>query len=96
MAQTGASGLSLEQKVDPFTAVKLVGNKVALCGNVGPISPLLNGTPEMVKEHTQRCLDAGFRVIQPGCSIAMDSPADNLRAMCATTKASQKSISKGN
>jgi MtaA/CmuA family methyltransferase len=96
MAQTGASGLSIEQKVDPFTAVKLVGSKVALCGNVGPISPLLNGTPEMVVEHTQRCLDAGFRVIQPGCSIAMDSPTENLRAMCATTKASQKRIPKGN
>lgn len=95
MAQTGANGLSLEQKVDPFTAVKLVGDKVALCGNVGPIMPLLNGTPEIVREHTQRCIDASFRVIQPGCSIAMESPTENLKAMCDTSKASKKSIPKG-
>lgn len=95
MAQTGASGLSLDQKVDPYTAVKMVGGKVALCGNVGPIMPLLQGTPEQVREHTLRCIDAGIRVIQPGCSIAMDSPAANLQAMCTATKASTRRIGKG-
>jgi len=95
MAQTGADGLSLDQKVDPHTAVKLVGKKVALCGNVGPIMPLLQGTPEQVKEHTLRCIEAGIRVIQPGCSIAMGSPAANLQAMCAVTKASNIRIKRG-
>jgi MtaA/CmuA family methyltransferase len=95
MAKTGANALSLDQKVDPYTAVKLVGKKVALCGNVGPVVPLLQGTPEQVKEHTLRCIDAGIRVIQPGCSIAMDSPAANLQMMCAVTKTSKRHIMKG-
>jgi len=95
MAQTGANAISLDQKVDPYTAVKLVGKKVALCGNVGPIVPLLQGTPELVREHTLRCIDAGIRVIQPGCSIAMDSPTANLQMMCDTTRSSKKRIGKG-
>jgi [methyl-Co(III) methanol-specific corrinoid protein]:coenzyme M methyltransferase len=95
MAQTGANGLSIEQKVDPYSAVKLVGGKVALCGNVGPVMPLWQGDVQQVKSDTNRCVDAGFRVIQPGCSIAMESPAENLRAMTETTKASKRRIPKG-
>lgn len=95
MAQTGASALSIEQKVDPYEAVKLVGGKVALCGNVGPIMPLMQGTPEQVREATMRCVDAGFRVISPGCSIAAESPAENLRAMTETVKRSERRIPRG-
>jgi [methyl-Co(III) methanol-specific corrinoid protein]:coenzyme M methyltransferase len=90
MAQTGASALSIEQKVDPYEAVKLVGGKVALCGNVGPIMPLMQGTVEEVRRDTLRCIDAGFRVISPGCSIAFESPGENLRAMTQAVKSFKK------
>jgi [methyl-Co(III) methanol-specific corrinoid protein]:coenzyme M methyltransferase len=95
MVKTGANGLSIEQKVNPYDAVKMVGGKVALCGNVGPFMPLWQGTVHQVKEDTQRCIDAGFRLIQPGCSIAPESPTTNLKAMVETTKASRKRIARG-
>lgn len=95
MAQTGANALSIEQKVDPFKAVELVGGKVALCGNVGPIMPLMSGTVEDVRRDTQKCIDAGFRIISPGCSIAFESPAENLRAMVQTVHESTRGIPRG-
>ncbi|HOB39017.1 MAG TPA: uroporphyrinogen decarboxylase family protein [Methanomassiliicoccaceae archaeon] len=95
IAQTGANAISIEQKVDPYKAYKLVGDKVALCGNVGPIMPLLEGTVDDVRRETQKCIDAGFRIISPGCSIAAASPAENLRAMAETVKQYGRHIPRG-
>lgn len=94
MAQTGASAVSIEQKVDPYEAVKLVSGKIALCGNVGPIIPLMQGTVDDVQRETLRCIDAGFRIISPGCSIAFESPGDNLREMTRTVRESTRAISR--
>ncbi|MBI0584632.1 MAG: hypothetical protein ISF22_10465 [Methanomassiliicoccus sp.] len=87
MAQSGAMALSIEQKVDPYIAVKKVNGKVALIGNVGPIEPLMLGTPEQVRKDTLRCIDAGFNVIHPGCALPPETPTANLRAMTEAVKA---------
>lgn len=87
MAQSGALALAIEQKVDPYAAVKLVGGKAALVGNVGPVEPLMLGTPEQVRKDTLRCIDAGFQVIHPGCALPPETPTANLRAMTDATKA---------
>jgi [methyl-Co(III) methanol-specific corrinoid protein]:coenzyme M methyltransferase len=92
MAQSGAQALSIEEKVDPYVAVKAVGGKVGIVGNVGPVNPLLQGTPEQVVKDTLRCIDAGFRAIQPGCAVAPGTPTANLRAMATTTKASHHKL----
>jgi len=87
MVQSGAKALAIEQKVDPYKAVKQVGGKVALIGNVGPVEPLMMGTPEQVRADTLRCIDAGFQFIHPGCALPLETPTANLRAMTETTKA---------
>jgi MtaA/CmuA family methyltransferase len=86
MALSGAKALSIEQKVDPYLAVKQVKGKAALIGNVGPIEPLMLGTPEQVRKDTLRCIDAGFNVIHPGCALPPETPTANLRAMTEATK----------
>ncbi|HUT26453.1 MAG TPA: uroporphyrinogen decarboxylase family protein [Methanomassiliicoccales archaeon] len=86
MAQSGANSLSVEEKVDPFEAMKRVQGKVAMVGSVGPIKPLMMGTEEEVVEATKRYIDAGYRMIQPGCAIPPEVSSKNLIAMTSTVK----------
>ncbi|MFP4546249.1 MAG: uroporphyrinogen decarboxylase family protein, partial [Methanomassiliicoccales archaeon] len=86
MIATGVDALSVEEKVDPYEAVRIVGKRAALVGNVGVVSPLLQGTRERVREHTLRVMDAGFDVVNPGCGLAPRIPLENLREMVRTVK----------
>ena len=95
MIECGSNSISVEQTVDPYEIVKIADNKVSMFGNVGPIMPLWQGTPELVKADTEKSIDAGFRMIAPGCSFVPMTPGANLRAMTETVKASKKHFDKG-
>ena len=95
MIKCGSNGISVEQTVDPYEIVKVADNKVAMFGNIGPIKPLWQGTPEEVKAAVERSIDAGFRMIAPGCSFVPMTPGANLKMMAETVKASKKSFAKG-
>ena len=86
MLGTGVEGFSIEEKVDPFDAVKAVGGKVALVGNVGSVRPLYQGKPEDVIRETRKSVDAGFNVISSGCGIASATPDENMAAMVKAVK----------
>lgn len=86
MASTGVTGLSIEEKVDPFEATKAVGGKTVLVGNVGSVRPLYQGTPADVEADTKKTMEAGFNVISPGCGIASATPDENLAAMVKAVK----------
>lgn len=86
MVEVGTDGLSIEEKVDPFDAVDIVEGRAALVGNVGVIDPLLNGTPKDVQETTERVMEAGFDIVNPGCGLAPEIPLENLKAMVRTVK----------
>jgi [methyl-Co(III) methanol-specific corrinoid protein]:coenzyme M methyltransferase len=86
MIDTGADGLSIEEKVDPFKAVELVNNRAALVGNMGVVRPLLQGTPEDCREHALRIKEAGFNIIAPGCGLAARVPKANIEAMVKAIK----------
>ena len=77
----GFSGLSLEGAMDPFDTVSKIGERVALVGNVGPVDPLLTGTPQDVLDASRRSLEAGFDIIAPGCGVPVQTTDENLRAM---------------
>lgn len=95
MIASGADAISVEQTVDPYEIVKIADNKVCMFGNIGPIKPLWQGTPEEVKKDVERSIDAGFRMIAPGCSFVPMTPGPNLVAMTSAVKASKKSFAKG-
>jgi len=90
MISTGTSALSIEEKVDPFEAVKLVDGRAALVGNIGVVNPLLQGTPDTTREHTQAVCEAGFNVVSPGCGLAARVGKDNLMALVNTVKGFKK------
>ena len=87
MIDTGVSGLSIEEKVDPYEAAKKVNNRRALIGNVGSVKPLFQGTPEEVKASAIDSAKAGFSVISSGCGIAPATPDANMKALVDTIKA---------
>ncbi len=86
MIATGANGLSVEEKVTPEDAVRLVGGRAALVGNIGVVRPLLQGTPQECYEHTKRVKEAGFNLIAPGCGLAARVPKVNIEAMVKAAK----------
>jgi methyltransferase, mtaA/cmuA family len=86
MAASGADALSIEEKANPYDAVKAVGDKVALVGNVGVVRDLLQGTPETVIKSAQTSIDAGFNIISAGCGMSALIKKENIWAMVNATK----------
>ncbi|MCE5260712.1 MAG: MtaA/CmuA family methyltransferase [Euryarchaeota archaeon] len=86
MINTGVKALSIEEKVVPEEAVKIVNHRAALIGNVGVVNPLLQGTPADVMAHGKRCAAAGFDVVSPGCGLSALISNDNLAALVKAVK----------
>ena len=86
MAATGVTGISIEEKVDPFDAVKTVDGACALVGNVGSVKPLYRGKPEDVEAAAKRSAEAGFNIISPGCGVAPKTPDVNMEALVRAIK----------
>ena len=86
MVSTGAEGLSIEEKSDPYKAVEIVNGRAAIIGNVGVVKPLLQGTPEQVKHDALRSVDAGFNIISAGCGLSALIKKENLQAMVDAVK----------
>ena len=86
MADTGVTGISIEEKVAPEVAVEKVGKKTVLVGNVGSVMPLYQGTPEECREGALRSAKAGFNIISSGCGIAPGTKDANYNAMVQAIK----------
>lgn len=86
MIATGVTGLSIEEKVDPFKAAEKVAKRAALVGNVGSVKPLFQGTPEEVKEGALNSAKAGFSVISSGCGVATATTNENMQALVDAIK----------
>jgi MtaA/CmuA family methyltransferase len=84
MAQTGADIIDLDFMVSLKEARHYFGSQVCICGNVDPISVMLEGTPEDVRQASLRCIeDAGMPfILSAGCEIPVATPPENLHALC--------------
>lgn len=93
MAASGADVLELDHAVDIGEACRAVGPEIALWGNLDPVRVLSQGTPEHVRSETRKVLaavkTAGHRrfVLSSGCTLAMETPAENLDAFMAAASA---------
>jgi uroporphyrinogen decarboxylase len=87
MAGAGAGILSLDYKVDLKKARALIGNRIALAGNINPVEVIRQGSPEEVFRAGRQCIaDAGKGggyLLMPGCDIPPSTPVENVRAMVA-------------
>lgn len=81
MMDCGFNGLSIEEAVDVVKARRIVGDDVALVGNVSASKTLPFGTAEAVKAEALKALQNGVDVLAPGCGLPPITPIQNVVAM---------------
>lgn len=84
IAATGLTSVSLDTKVDLGRARQIVGDRVALAGNVDPVSILEFGTPDQVRSAVHHCRahDGGGKglILLPGCDLGHNVCFENIQA----------------
>ena len=92
MATSGADVLELDHLVDLETACRIVPPETVIWGNLDPVSLLARARPDEIRRVTvdlMRTVQSYGRkrmVISSGCTLAMETPADNLTAMLDTVR----------
>ncbi|MBW2102017.1 MAG: MtaA/CmuA family methyltransferase [Deltaproteobacteria bacterium] len=77
----GFDAYHFEWQVDAKSAVKRVGERMALVGNVNNPEVLYQGTPEDVRRQVRYAIEAGVDMIGPECAIPLATPLENLKAI---------------
>ena len=92
MVASGANVLELDHKVDMTHACQVVGRDVAIWGNIDPVGVLAHGTPQEVHAATRNLVKSFHRadhrryVVSSGCTLAVETPSENLRAMFSAVR----------
>jgi MtaA/CmuA family methyltransferase len=86
MMETGADGVSVETTARLDEIMAATKGRLAVIGNIGPIDPLMQGTPDGVEEAVRSAIEGGVDVVSPGCSIAPRSPLENVKRMVEATR----------
>ena len=86
MASLGVDALSIEEKVNPAYAVNVVKRRAALVGNIGVVSPLMQGTPKDCVVAAEKTMSAGFDIIASGCGLSYGVSNENLEAVTSAVK----------
>lgn len=84
IAKLNIDVLDVDHMVALKTVREIVGDKVAIAGNIDPVSILKNGTPAKVREELAKAYaQAGNPyIVNAGCEIPAGTAAENLRALC--------------
>ncbi len=80
-AETGVDAYHFEWQVDAKEAVRRIGNRISLVGNINNPRALLQGTPQDVYQQARYAIEAGVHLIGPECAIPLSTPVENLRAI---------------
>jgi uroporphyrinogen decarboxylase len=87
MTEIGAEALEIDYKTNVQAAHDTFKDKVTFVGNLDPSEVLARGTPEIVTRKTEELLnvfaDTPRFILNSGCALPADTPAANIRAMCA-------------
>jgi len=91
MVETGCNVLSIDNRVNLEDTKKRVGDKVAIIGNVDPVTVMMQGTPANVDAAVKECFRQGWDnprkyMISTGCGIPIDSPVENIDAFMAAAR----------
>jgi MtaA/CmuA family methyltransferase len=80
-ARSGVDAYHFEWQVDSKEAVRRIGDRISLVGNVNNPQALLQGTPEDVYKQARYAIEAGVHLIGPECAIPLATPIENLKAI---------------
>jgi MtaA/CmuA family methyltransferase len=87
MKSSGADVIEIDHQVDLGLACRVVGPDIGLWGNLDPVGLLARGRPEAVELAARRACAAAAGcghsrfVLSSGCTLAMQTPYDNLEAL---------------
>ncbi len=83
IAETGFAAFHYDSKNDPAESVEVVGDRIALIGNVNNPETLFARGPAEVQAEVRKNLDAGIKLVGPECAIPLQTPLENLKAIPA-------------
>lgn len=84
IATLGIDVLDVDHMVDLRMVRAAVGDKVAIGGNLDPVSAVLRSTPEQIRADIRSCYEHAGNpfIVNAGCEIPSGTPEENLRALC--------------
>lgn len=82
VAQTGADMVDVDSMVDFKSANEAFTGKCCACGNIDPVSVMLQGNTDQVRNTVLACVSAGnnHTFIAAGCEIPKMTPYENMDA----------------
>lgn len=86
IAQSGFDCFHFDSKVDAKEAVKEIGGRISLMGNINNPEILLNGDPDQVSERTRYAIEAGVQIVGPECAVPLVTPLENLKEITRTAE----------
>lgn len=83
IATLGIDMIDLDSMADIETARDVLGSRVAIAGNLNPVSALKDSTPRRICEELALCrTKAGEKyIVGAGCEVPRGTPEQNLKAM---------------
>ena len=93
MARSGADVLEIDHEVDAARACSVLPGGVALWGNIDPVGVLRDGSPGDVRRAAHAFVEAmkragrGRYVLSSGCTMAPDTPPENIHALIEAARA---------
>jgi uroporphyrinogen decarboxylase len=86
MVDAGADCISIDNRIDLADAVREVGDRVRLMGNVDPTEVMLQGSPADVRNAVRACVTKAWQapkgyIVASGCSLPTETPFANIHAM---------------
>ena len=84
IADLGVDILDVDHLVDLARVRDAVGGRVAIAGNVDPVSLVRNGTPSAIRDALQKAYEqvGNPYLVNAGCEIPAGTPVANLKAFC--------------
>ena len=90
MFDTGADAFELDYKTDIRKIYDKFSTTRTFIGNIDPSAVLCQGTPALVRQKTEELLsiyhDSARLIVNAGCAIPAETPAENLKMMIETVR----------
>ncbi len=89
--ETGFCAFSFEGPAVKVEAAKeVLGNTMALFGNIPTVSVLMNGTPSDVEKSVYEAISGGINSVVAACSLPLQTPTTNIKTMVKNVEEANK------
>jgi [methyl-Co(III) methanol-specific corrinoid protein]:coenzyme M methyltransferase len=88
VADSGFCAFSFEGPAVSVAKVKeVIGDRMALFGNIPTVEVLMNGTPDSVRRSVEEAIEQGIDSVEPACGLPLSTPIRNIRVISETVNA---------